>query len=437
LLDSAEATPATATLERASAKQKGVQWVGIVPLLSGQEVRGLTVFLSMKGERSWNYEQVPQLQILGDIFYQAVLRKRAFEEVQETERRFALVADNAPMLIWMADTDKSCTYVNRRWLDFMGDTLEQELGEGWTANVHPEDRARCVQDYEEAFDARKEIRMEYRVQRRDGEYRWIMDYGVPRYSPAGAFCGYIGSSLDITDLKRSEEELGKVSGRLIHAQEEERRRIARELHDDFTQRLAALGMELAQLGQETPSKESLQQRLAEVGGKLRDITMGLSATAHQLHSSHLELIGLAASAQRLCSDFSQQNGIHVDFQQHDIPKNLPPETVLCLFRVLQEALHNVARHSHANSCRVQLRKENRGVLLTVSDAGAGFDPVRGERNGGIGLISMRERVRLVGGELHLHSRPEEGTRLEARVPMPAEPQMIGEHGASEAEPQSA
>ena len=136
-------------------------------------------------------------------------RKLAEEKLLESERRFRTMANTAPVMIWMSGTDKRCTFFNKGWLDFTGRTLEQELGNGWSEGVHKEDFDRCLQVYANAFDARQGFTMEYRLRRYDGEYRWVLDHGVPRSEPDGAFLGYIGTAIDITEHKRDAEELEK------------------------------------------------------------------------------------------------------------------------------------------------------------------------------------------------------------------------------------
>lgn len=140
-------------------------------------------------------------------------RKQAENAVRESEERFRLVANTAPVLIWMAGTDKLCTYFNQSWLEFTGRPLEAELGNGWAEGVHPDDLNACLDTYEQAFDRRESFRIQYRLRQHDGEYRWVLDIGVPRFNSDGSFAGYIGSCIDITDRKRAEEALASVSRR--------------------------------------------------------------------------------------------------------------------------------------------------------------------------------------------------------------------------------
>jgi PAS domain S-box-containing protein len=144
------------------------------------------------------------------IYRDITERKRAEERLRESEARFQTMADTAPVLIWMTGTDGLCNYFNKPWLEFTGRTMEQEVGMGWTEGLHPDDVQGCFDGFLPAFHARKPFRIEYRLRRADGEYRWVIESGIPRYTPGGEFTGYIGSNIDITDLKRAEEEREKL-----------------------------------------------------------------------------------------------------------------------------------------------------------------------------------------------------------------------------------
>jgi PAS domain S-box-containing protein len=153
------------------------------------------------------------------IYRDITERRLAEERLRESEARFQAMADTAPVLIWMTGTDGLCNYFNKPWLEFTGRTTEQEVGTGWIQGVHPDDVKGCFEGFLPAFHARKPFRMEYRLRRADGEYRWIIESGIPRYTGAGEFAGYIGSNIDITDLKHAEEErerLHRLEADLAH-----------------------------------------------------------------------------------------------------------------------------------------------------------------------------------------------------------------------------
>jgi PAS domain S-box-containing protein len=343
-------------------------------------------------------------------------RKRAEQVLRESEERFRLVADTAPVLIWMSGTDKLCNFFNQGWLNFTGRSLKDELGEGWVADVYPDDAQRCVEIYSASFDARMAFEMEYRLRRFDGEYRWVVDYGVPRFESDGTFCGYIGSCVDITERKSSEESLKALAGHLIHAQEEERTRIARDLHDDFSQRLALQCIELEQLRKILPESElEGRARLLTMLKGAKAMSSDIRSLSHELHSSRLEYIGLVPALSGLCKEIAEKYKIDVRFSGCELPIGISKDVALCLFRVTQEALSNVVKHSQANRANVELRLNANGVNLHVTDNGRGFDSDANNLGAGIGLIGMTERLRLVGGKLTIHSEQMRGTEILADV----------------------
>ncbi len=468
-------------------------------------------------------------------------------EIHESEARFRLAADFAPVLIWMSDTDKLCVYFNKPWLDFTGRTLDQERGEGWAEGVHPDDHQRCLNTFTQAFDRKEEFQMEYRLRRHDGEYRWILDKGIPRFNADHSFAGYIGSCVDVTEVKRMEEalrqkemelletqrlaevgswhwhlgndtviwsqelyriagrdpaspaptykehsslftpeswhrlgravegalragtpyeldlemirpdrstrwvrsrgeaqrdttgsivrlrgtaqditdrkktekELSRVGGRLLEAQEQERHRIARDLHDDISQRQALLVNDLGGLKDYLPgSAAEARRRVLEIRKRASEICNDIQAISHQLHSSKLQYLGIAAAAKNFCKEFSEHEKLEIDFNSVDIPPAVPDNISLCLFRVLQEALHNAAKHSGVSHLEVNMRGASSEIQLTIRDRGVGFDPEDDTKRRGLGLISIRERVGLVGGTFSILSRPQSGTEIRVRVPLP-------------------
>jgi PAS domain S-box-containing protein len=344
--------------------------------------------------------------------------KQAERVLRESEKRFRLMADSAPSLIWVSGTHKLRTFFNQRWLEFTGRSMEQEVGNGWVSGVHREDVEKCIGPYSAAFDARLKFEMEYRLRRNDGEYRWILDYGVPRFEPDENFCGYIGSCIDITERKALEESLHGLTGRLFSAQEEERSRIARDLHDDFSQRMVLLILELEELSQMPPVSESVQLgSVLKMLTDTRELATDLHALSHELHSSKLEHVGLISALNGLCREIGEKHQIEVLFLSGECPHTISKEVALCLFRVTQEALANVIKHSETKNARVELTSNEHGIQLRITDSGKGF--VTGEQNPspGIGMIGMRERLRLVGGRLFVRSEPLKGTEIVAEVPL--------------------
>jgi PAS domain S-box-containing protein len=345
-------------------------------------------------------------------------RRRAEEAVAESEKRFRLVANTAPVLIWMAGTDKLCNYFNQPWLQFTGRRLEQELGNGWADGVHEEDLQRCLDTYTRSFDRHEEFRMEYRLRRHDGEYRWVLNMGTPRFNTTGSFAGYVGCCIDISDQKDARAAVMKFSGRLIRAGEEERARIARELHDDINQRLALLANRIQECDQATSANtNSLQKKeLKEIWRLTNEIATDIQHMSHQLHPSKLHYLGLAATVRHFCREFSEQYKVEVECTVKDLPEDLDENISLNLFRTVQESLRNVVKHSQAHHVKVELTCQSSVVQLRVSDDGVGFDPEQARSAHGLGLISMQERLRSVGGEFSIWSKPSLGTQVEGRVP---------------------
>ena len=346
-------------------------------------------------------------------------RMQAGAAVRESEERFRLVANTAPVLIWMSGPDKLCDYFNQPWLEFTGRPLSAELGNGWAEGVHANDLTTCLDTYTKAFDARRPFEMQYRLRRRDGEYRWIFDAAVPRFNGDGSFAGYIGSCIDITDHKLAEEALSTVGRRLIQAHEDERSRIARELHDDINQRLALLANGVQEFEQATAANRdpSQKKQLRALWHLTNEIATDIQQMSHQLHPSKLHYLGLAAAMRDLCNEFSLKHKIEVDCVVRDLPHVLDESVSLNLFRTAQESLRNVFKHSHARHVKVELTCQASVVHLRVSDDGIGFDPEAIRESHGLGMVSMRERLRLVGGEFSIWSKPSLGTQVEGRVPV--------------------
>ena len=593
---------------------------------------------------------------------------------REIDGLFRLVADRLPLLVWIAGSDKRCTYFNKPWLDFTGRSLESEIGDGWEDGVHAADLQHCLDTYTRAFDLREPFMMEYRLRRHDGEFRWVLDNAAPLFDPDGSFAGYFGACVDvtefkraeaernvandrlrlamesgksvgwerdletnretifgdlstifgipsniyvghvedflrsvhpedrdkvwkaandamgsrlpyvaefrvlwhngtvrwvaakgqfyyspsgdpkrmlgiavditerkdaeeslrrkemelkesqrlagvggwqwdpetdtvvwseelyriagrdphlpalsykehptlytreswdrlraaveaalhtgapyeldlvmvcadgthrwvtargeaqrdsaghvaglrgtiqdITDRKRAEEALSNMSGRLLQAQESERARIARDLHDDIGQRLALLAVALEHVkGLQPDSSGEALGCLDAVQEQATEIITAVQALSHELHPPRLLHLGVVAAMRGLCGELSGQKNVEIDFRDENVSGSVPPDVSLCLFRVLQEALHNAVRHSRVRHFDVHLRGTGDAVDLTIRDEGVGFDVDAASRGLGLGLTSMKERLKLVGGELVIESQSKRGTTVLARAPV--------------------
>ena len=345
-----------------------------------------------------------------------VKRRRAERLLRVSEERLRLMSNAAPVMIWSAGPDKRYTNVNRARLDFTGRPLEAELRDGWTEAVHPDDRQRCLDTYTQAFDRREPFRMEYRLRRYDGEYRWILDTGVPRFA-ADDFAGYIGSAIDVTQLKLASVALSSLSRRLMESHEKECALIARELNEELCQRMMAITMQLHSLSKASRvGVDELRARVEELCVQFGDLAGEIQEISDQWYSK-LEVLGLAASARSFCQDLSARHGVTIDFRHDGVPDDLPDAVALALFRVLQEALGNAVRHAAVRHVSVSLGGSHHEIQLDVADEGVGFDPEAAMRSHGLGLLSMRERLSLVDGECWIESQPGAGTRIRARVPL--------------------
>jgi PAS domain S-box-containing protein len=435
------------------------------------------------------------------------------------------------------------------------------MGKGWTQGVHPEELAQCMETYTSAFDRRATFEAEYRLRRHDGEYRWIYDAGVPRFNADGAFAGYIGSCIDVTERKRvdealreseerfrrifeegplglalvgrdyrfvkvndafcrmvgypeasllqlsfadithpddlqadvelaqklfareipffklrkryikkngeiiwidltasvirnregepvygfamiediteikraqeienrlasdlaaSRDEIRALAASLLAAQEEERRRVARDLHDQICQQLAGLAIDIGRMTTDPRYPRDLVDRMKTLQVRAIKASEEARHLAHGLHPAVLDDLGLGVSLQDLCQEFSERNPeLALDFADAPLAAPVTREAAACLYRVAQECLHNIANHAHATNVSVKLSLQKRTVRLIIADDGAGFDPAAVKGRGGLGLIGMEERARLVNGKLTVAARPEHGTRITFEIPLQA------------------
>jgi PAS domain S-box-containing protein len=346
-------------------------------------------------------------------------RKHAVEALRESEERFRLAAQAGKMYAydWDAATDVVVRSAESGQI-LGGEDTAQVSGQQIFAAIHPDDRDRLGAAIIALVPEKPHLKIAYRIIHPDGKVVWVESTSRAHFSQQGKMLRIVGMVSDITDRKRTEDALSGMSRRLIEAQEQERARIARELHDDLGQRIALLANEMEQLQQKYPDlRAEVKGGIAELQKQTFQLGIDVQSLSHELHSSKLEYLGITAAMRSFCHEFGGQQKVKVDFKTHDLPGALSPDISLCLFRVLQEALHNSVKHSGVRHVEVELWATLDDVHLTVHDSGAGFDSEVVKESRGLGLISMEERLRLLNGTFSIESQPKRGTTVHARVPL--------------------
>jgi PAS domain S-box-containing protein len=342
----------------------------------------------------------------------------------ESEQLFRCLFEQASLGIAVEDLEGQVLMANPALCSLLGYAKSELCGMHCSQFANEEDSA---DDYAFFKDLRAgaidHYSLEKRYVRKDGSRLWgrlhvsLLKYSDRQFPLVFAFVE------DITERKLAEEGLANVTGKLIDAQERERARIARELHDDTNQRLSMLAIGIEQLMNELPDEaDELRGRGEELRNSVMEISKDIQSLAHELHSPKLEYMGLVPAMRGFCQQIEEQRKVEIDFKALDSPLALSPDISLCLFRVLQEAVHNSAKHSGARRFEVQLSVTSDEIQLTVKDSGAGFDREAARQSRGLGLVSMEERLKLLKGTLSIESRPQRGTTVRARVPWRAESQ---------------
>jgi PAS domain S-box-containing protein len=349
-------------------------------------------------------------------------RKRAEQAQRESEDKLRLILDSTAEAIYGIDLEYRCTFCNPACLRALGyERLDEVLGKNMHDLVHrtradgtlfpvEECRVHGVIRTGKGDHAEEELLWRTNGTGLPAEY-----WSYPQLK-GEVVVGAVVAFVDITERKLTEAALASVTRRLIEAQEQERSRIARELHDDIGQRLAILAIKLTQLQQGRPNSSELTSRIGELQKQTSEIAADIQSLSHELHSGRLQYLGIAAAIKGFCREFGEQQKVAIDFKIHDLPDRLSPDISLCFFRVLQEALHNSAKHSGVRYFEGELWGTSDEIHLTVSDSGAGFDIDAAKVSRGLGLFSMEERLKILNGTLSIESKLNRGTTIHARVP---------------------
>lgn len=373
------------------------------------------------------------LSLVAGISRDVTVEKQLQAEMslRESEVRLRELAENLHQVLWIRDFDR-IIYVNPAYETVIGATRRSlyENPSSFVSYIHPEERRRL----DKAFRDQREsgfFAEEFRIIRPDGAVRWLKAQTAPIWQE-DKIVRIVGIADDITDrkeaeegLRDSEEKLRKgqefyrlLSSKLIRAQEEERRRLARELHDDFTQRVAYLAIEVGRLEAEAGALSGeVQQSLRNLREYAAELAQDVNDLSRLLHPSVLDELGLVDSVRYECHKFQAAFPIQVQFISPNSIPELSKETAVCLYRFIQEALRNISKHSQASHVTISLDSSKESICLTVVDNGIGFNPDSAKQKGGLGLASMGERVDLLQGELTIDSRPGSGTVLRACIPV--------------------
>jgi len=340
-------------------------------------------------------------------------KKRAEEALRASEDLLKIFVKNVPVEVAMLDRDMRYLQVSDCWSADYSLDCSQLLGRSHY-ELFPDCPQRWKEMHRRALAGETLRAAEDRWDREDGTTTWVRWEIRPWRTSSGTVGGILIFAENITRRKEMEEAISGMSRKLIESQEQERARIGRELHDDINQRLALLALELEQL-QDNPS--DVENRLQELRKQTIEISKDVQALSRELHSSKLEYLGAIKGMKSWCKEFGERQGMQIEFKSSEVQSFVAPEIGFCLFRILQEAVHNASKHSGAGRVEVQLWEDPGEIHLVISDSGRGFNSETAPQGRGLGLVSMRERVRLVNGTIAIESMLNGGTTIHVRVPL--------------------
>ena len=363
-----------------------------------------------------SFSALQAILIVGLLLNRLWLR-RAHDQLRASEEGMSLAASAAKLRFWVWDIPRDEVRASESdWSSGNWHSAHPVHFDRFIDVVHPDDLASLRQAIQGALEGDGQYETEYRVMAPDSTVRWIAARGRVEFDQHGKPKQLRAISIDITERRRGDDEARDLNGRLITAHEDERARLAHALHDDVTQRLALLAIDAGRkekgLGDPVAG-----QAMRSIRRDLVQLSEDVHALSYALHPAILEDLGLVEALKAECARFSGVEGIPTSFRAADDVDEPIRALALCLYRVAQEALRNVARHSSASLVEVELRPVGGGLELAIRDNGVGFDPTRKQARPSLGLAGMRQRLSLVGGELLIDSAPGGGTRIAAQAPM--------------------
>jgi len=343
-------------------------------------------------------------------------RKLAEAALRESESAFATLANLVPQLVWMCTSDGSNSYYNQRWIEYTGLSPEESSGTDWTIPFHPEEKQASWAAWIHAMQTGEQYRVESRLRRADGIYRWFLIRGEPLRNVAGTVVRWFGTCTDIEDQKQAEQQLRALTTRLQRVREEERTKVARDLHDQIGQLLTAMKMDIVWIANRMSAEQAeIRTRLSGTVELISEGVRSVRKICSGLRPGVLDDLGLAAAIEWQANEFSSRTGIGCELSLPAAEVKVNGDEATAIFRIFQESLTNVARHAEARMVNASMYEEEQHLLLVVGDDGRGFD--ESQRTGSLGLLGMKERAQACGGDLRISSHPGSGTTVTVRVPL--------------------
>jgi len=354
--------------------------------------------------------------------------RRAQDDLRESEEKFRILTTFSPIGVLLSNAQGNAVYINDKCAELIGMPVEEALNLGWISALHPDDRGWATTAWFKAVRNGEDFHQEFRWLHADGEVVWTQEDSIPVRGMEGEVDAYISTFIDITERKQAEVELQKshrqlrdLTSYLQNAREEERSRIAREIHDEFGQALTALKMDLTWMSKRLPPDTPILAGKITTMSKMVDDTIRMvQRIATALRPGLLDDLGLVAAMEWQMQEFAERSGITFELHVPEEETTLNRDFALTLYRIFQEALTNVARHANAASVRVELEVDPGEVLLIIGDDGDGITESELAATTSLGLIGMRERARSIGGDVIIQGVPGQGTTVTVCVPRPAE-----------------
>lgn len=354
-------------------------------------------------------------------------RRRTERALMVSQQRYSLATAAGSVGVWDWNLTTNEIYLDpaiKRMLGFEDHEIENTM-DAWTRHMHPDDVESVLGLVREhVAGVSPMFEAEHRVFHKNGTIRWLLCRGVVVEHVNGVPVRMTGTDTDVTEhkfteyaLQSSNDRVRELAGRLISAQEEERRRIARDLHDGLNQKVAAISIEISRIKQRLPRRSAgLTEQLTQLQGRTSELAGDIRELSHEIHPATLEHAGLVPALTSFAAELERLEDVHVDLALPKKSAGIPPHVATCLYRVAQESIRNAIRHAGVKRVSLALTVDDDGITFSVSDEGRGFDTELISESRGLGLISIEERVRLLNGRLEVHSRIGRGTTVRVHLP---------------------